>query len=148
MENASKALIIAGAILLSIAIIAVGMFVFTSVSDMIKGASDMTPEQIAAYNDEFENYGNVQRETQVKALCDKVRNHNQAAKDPSELIAIVEKEATDPTPAASEEDAKGTTTSEINTIKNKILSGKTYTVTFGYDKDSSLITQIGIVEVK
>lgn len=35
MENASKALIIAGAILLSILIIAVGMFIFTSSQNSI-----------------------------------------------------------------------------------------------------------------
>lgn len=148
MENASKALIIAGAILLSIAIIGVGMFVYNSVSDTITGAADMSEQEIAAYNGEFETYGNKQRGSQVKALCDKVRHHNQAAKDPSELIAIVESKATDPTPAPTKEDAAGTTATDINTIKNKILSGKTYVISFGYDKSSSLLTQIGIEEAK
>ena len=36
MENASKALIIAGAILLSIAIIGVGMYVFQNVQETIQ----------------------------------------------------------------------------------------------------------------
>lgn len=149
MENASKALIIAGAILLSIAIIGVGMFVYNSVSDTITGAADMSEQEIAAYNGTFTTYGGEKvRGSQVKALCDKVRNHNQASKDASELIAIVESQATDPTPAPTKEDAAGTTSSEINTIKNKILSGKTYEVTFGYDKSTGLLTQIGIVEAK
>lgn len=149
MENASKALIIAGAILLSIAIIGVGMFVFQSVSETITGAADMSEQEIQAYNGAYTTYGgeNV-RGSQVKSLCDKIRNHNQAAKDPSELIAIVEAEATDPTPAPSKEDAAGTTASAINTIKNKILSGKTYQVTFGYDKSTGLLTQVGIIESK
>ena len=47
MENASKALIIAGAILLSIAIIGVGMFVYNSVSGTITDAADMTQQEIA-----------------------------------------------------------------------------------------------------
>ena len=144
MENASKALIIAGAILLSIAIIGVGMFVFNSVSETITGSSDLSSEQIATYNQEFTNYNGQQRGTQVKNLCDRVSNHNRLATDPSETIAIIEGVATDPTPAPTAEDAAGTTTAEINAIKAKILSGRTYNVTFGYDKDSGLVSQIGI----
>ena len=145
MENASKALIIAGAILLSIAIIGIGMFVYNSVSDTITGAADMSDQEIQAYNGEFTTYGGEnKRGSQVKALCDKVSSHNLAAPDPSELIALVSGTATDPTPAPTQEDAAGTTSSEINQIKNTILSGKTYTVTFGYDKDTGKVTQIGI----
>ena len=145
MENASKALIIAGAILLSIAIIGIGMFVYNSVSDTITGAADMSDQEIQAYNGEFTTYGGEnKRGSQVKALCDKVSSHNLAAPDPSELIALVSGTATDPTPAPTQEDAAGTTSSEINQIKNTILSGKTYTVTFGHDKDTGKVTQIGI----
>ena len=95
MENASKALIIAGAILLSIAIIGVGMFVFNSVSDTITDSSDLTGEQADAYNQEFINYtgtlDRVLRGTQVKQLCDRVSSHNRNAIDASQLIAITMK---------------------------------------------------------
>ena len=46
MENASKALIIAGAILLSIAIIGVGMYVFQNVQETIKDGADMSADQL------------------------------------------------------------------------------------------------------
>ena len=145
MENASKALIIAGAILLSIAIIGIGMFVYNSVSETITGAADMSDQEIQAYNGEFTTYGgDDKRGSQVKALCEKVSSHNLAAPDPSELIAVVSGPATDPTPAPTQENAAGTTSSEINKIKNTILSGKTYSVSFGYDKDTGKVTQIGI----
>ena len=84
MENASKALIIAGAILLSIAIIGVGMFVYNSVADTITDSADLTGEQADAYNQEFTNYGGQQRGTQVKNLCDRVSSHNRNALDASE----------------------------------------------------------------
>ena len=147
MENASKALIIAGAILLSIAIIGVGMMVFQGVSETITGAN-LSDEEIAAYNQEFTAYVGNQRGTQVKALCDRVSTHNRLAEDPSQLIAVVfGSPATDPTPAPSEEGAAGTTTAEISTIRNtNVLSGKTYNISFGYDEDSGLVTQIGIVD--
>ena len=80
MENASKALIIAGAILLSISIIGIGMYVFQQASDAMSGAN-MDREKIAAYNGDFERYGDLQSGTQVRALCDLVRTHNSAAKN-------------------------------------------------------------------
>ena len=144
MENASKALIIAGAILLAIAIIGVGMFVFRAVSNLIEGSADLTPQQVDTYNREFLAYTGNQRGSQVKNLCTLINNHNMSATDPSELIVLVEGTAANPNPAPTEKNAKGTTTSDINTISAKILSGRTYTITFGYDDDSALITQIGI----
>ena len=146
MENASKALIIAGAILLSIAIIGVGMFVFNSVSDAITDSSDLTAQQANAYNQEFTNYNGKQRGTQVKQLCDKVSSHNRNALDASELIAITNEDLSENTdfPAPTAEDAEGTTTAEINQFKAGILSGKTYNVTFAYDPDSGLVTKVGI----
>ena len=149
MENASKALIIAGAILLSIAIIGVGMFVFKSVSDTITDSSDLTAEQANAYNQEFTNYNGKQRGTQVKQLCDKVSSHNRNALDASELIAITNEDLSENTdfPAPTAEDAEGTTTAEINQFKAGILSGKTYNVTFAYDPESGLVTKVGISEI-
>ena len=145
MENASKALIIAGAILLSIAIIGIGMYVYQSVSGTIQDAAGMTEEEVNAYNQEFETYGGTnKRGTVVRGLCDKVRSHNNAAEDPSEEIAIITGTATDPTPAPTQTGTAGTTSTEINEIKNSILSGRTYTVTFGYDEATGKVTQIGI----
>ena len=149
MENASKALIIAGAILLSIAIIGVGMFVFNSVSDTITDSSDLTGEQADAYNQEFINYTGRQRGTQVKQLCDRVSSHNRNAIDASQLIAITNEDLTENTdfPAPTAEGAEGTSTAEINQFKAGILSGRTYNVTFAYDPDSGLVTKIGIAEL-
>ena len=45
MENASKALIIAGAILLSILIIAIGMYIYTSSHNSISEAGSQISEQ-------------------------------------------------------------------------------------------------------
>lgn len=146
MENASKALIIAGAILLAIAIIGVAMAVFQGVSGTITGgAESLSTQEIQAYNQEFTTYEGQKRGTLVRNLCDSVSAHNRMAEDPSRTIAVIfGSAATDPTPAPTEEDAAGTTTAEINTVKNQILSGRTYNVSFGYDASSGLVTQIGI----
>ena len=146
MQNASKALIIAGAILLSIAIIGVGMYVFQNVQETIKDWADMSADQIRTYNQEFTMYEGRQSGSQVRSLLDVISTHNrtQGQDDPSRVINVVEGQATDPTPAPTAEDASTTANSAINTLKGTILSGRTYTVTFGYDADSSLLTQVGV----
>ena len=143
MENASKALIIAGAILLSIAIIGVGMFVYNSVSETMTGAADMSQDEINTYNQTFANYEGVKNGSQVKQLCDQIRTHNNGTQDdPSLLITLVEGTAVD-AEGPSAIGATGTTTAEINTIRNKILSGRQYTVSLGYDSVGR-ITQVGV----
>ena len=145
MENASKALIIAGAILLSIAIIGVGMYVFQNVQETIQDGADISADQTRTYNQEFTMYGGRQSGSQVRTLLDVISTHNrtQGQDDPSRVINVVEGQATDPTPAPTAEDASTTANSAINTLKGTILSGRTYTVTFGYDADSGMLTQVG-----
>ena len=148
MENASKALIIAGAILLAIAIIGVAMAAFTGVSDTISGGADsLSTQEIQAYNQEFTTYEGDKRGTLARSLCDIVSAHNRSAEDASETIVMqwdTVLDADTDYPAPTEENTAGTTTSDINTIKNQILSGRTYTISLGYDADSGLVTTIGI----
>jgi len=80
MENASKALIIAGAILLSILIIGFGMAIYNN-SSATKGVADLSGEQIAAHNQSFRAYQGKINGTQVKALLNKIRNNNIEHKD-------------------------------------------------------------------
>ena len=69
MENASKALIIAGAILLSILIIAIGMYIFNSSTHSINGAvTQISQQEIAAFNNQFSMYEGKQVGTNVRAL--------------------------------------------------------------------------------
>ncbi len=143
MENASKALIIAGAILLAIAIIGVAMLVFRGASETAEGAADMTPQQIEIYNQTFLNYEGEKNGSQVKSLCEAVRSHNVTATDPSKKVSLIEGIAQDIS-APTTTGTKGTTSGEIDTIKSKILSGRQYTVSLGFDPDTGRVTQIGI----
>lgn len=69
MENASKALIIAGAILLSILIIAIGMYIYNSSTNSItNAASQISQQDIQAFNNQFTMYEGRQVGTNVKAL--------------------------------------------------------------------------------
>lgn len=141
MENASKALIIAGAILLSILIIAIGVFIFNSAAETIRGAN-LNPQEIQQYNEPFEQYGgdNVSG-SMAMSLCDAVRNHNLGnSSDVSKQIQVITGTAADPTPAPT----TAVTAASVNNVKKTLRSGYTYKVTFGYDSETGYVTQIGI----
>ena len=74
MENASKALIIAGAILLSILIIGIGMFIYNQAQDQINSsAGQMSQEEVRVFNSQFKAYeGNRISGSQVKQLLTKL----------------------------------------------------------------------------
>ena len=145
MENASKALIIAGAILLAISIIGIGMFVFSGVSDTITSSLDMSKDQINAYNQTFENYMGNQRGSNVKSLIKEIRSHNLGAEDDSKKVALFYGAAASDLEAGTA--TSGISTSDINVVNNNIKSGKTYKVEFGYDTNSGLVTAVYINEV-
>ena len=57
MENASKALLIAGAILLAILIIAIGMFIYNSAQSTINNSmQSMSTQEVQAFNNEFMSF--------------------------------------------------------------------------------------------
>lgn len=145
MENASKALIIAGSILVSIVIITLGVMIVSNVMDTINNSSNLSEQEILAYNSPFEAYLGTKSGTQAKALCDKIRNHNNAnVDDVSRQIAVLEQDATNTTAAQT----TAVTASAVNTIKSKIKAGNTYTITLGYDANSGLVVAVGIQEKK
>ena len=141
MENASKSLIIAGAIHLSILIIGLGMAIYQQASGAI-GNANMDPQKIQAYNSEFASYEGTKSGTQVRALLDIIRSHNLAnTDDPSLNVVAMTSSAAGVTAAPTEL----VTAAAINDIKKTINAGKTYTVDFGYDANSGFIVAVGIV---
>ena len=123
MENASKALIIAGSILLAIAIIGLGMGVFNKVSD-IGGGAGLDSEKIAAYNSKFEAYVGTKKGSEALNLCRDVKAHNLAnVDDPSKNINIKLDTAT-----ATSAPSDAVTTTVVDTVMNGIKSGYTYTI--------------------
>lgn len=143
MENASKALIIAGAILLAILLIGLSMFIYQQATDALDGMN-MNQDKITAYNSKFEDYEGTNSGTKAKALCDLIRNHNNGSVDDPSMQVVLTNTGTPNTVAP--EDA--VTLTSISTIKNSIKSGKTYTVSFGYDANSGYIVGVDIVEKK
>lgn len=133
MENASKALIIAGAILLSILIIGLGMMIFNNARDAISGAN-LDAEKVQAINSKYDSYlGTNVKGSNVKTLCNLVRDNNLTA-DESDTFTIAINEVTE--------------ASEINTLKASFANGKTYTVEATYAGPGKTIDTITITENK
>ena len=56
MENATKALLIAAAVLVAILIISLGIGIFNMSSEQIDNAGDLTEYQVQTFNDKFRKY--------------------------------------------------------------------------------------------
>lgn len=78
MDNASKALIMAGAVLISIALVGVGVYIFSSTNTMVGGANKQLDDAAAQMtNSTLGQYaGSNVRGSTVKQLIEKVRISN------------------------------------------------------------------------
>lgn len=119
MENASKALIIAGAILISILLISVGIMVMNSISGVKdEMTSQMDSTEVQQFNAQFVNYqGTKKSAAEVQALYSIVKSSN--ASHSTDLAVKM----------YSDSDAKTEYTS--STIAS-LSTTKTYTITIDY----------------
>ena len=134
MENASKALIIAGAILLAILIISLGIFIFSKSQDTINSIN-MDEQEIMAFNNKFTPYeGDNIRGSKVNALAQAVLSNNQAAANNGETPT---KGITMTLPKGDTITADGKTTAF-----ERVKSGSYYEVKFTYK--NGLVNEINV----
>lgn len=138
MENASKALIIAGAILLAILIISLGIFIFNQASEVTK-SSNLSEVEVLQFNEKFTSFeGNYKRGNEINSLLNRVVQNNLANKEDTSKQVEVDIQANgcwqgDP-PIRS----------AITTISSKAQTGKTFTVKCELDPKTGLVTVINI----
>lgn len=90
MENASKALLIAGAILLCILIIAIGMFIYNSAQSTItESMNSMSTQEIEAFNNQFSGYEGIQSGSNIKALMGRLIGNVDTYKDEATRVPHV-----------------------------------------------------------
>lgn len=138
MENASKALIIAGAILLSILIIGLGMFIYQKAAGAMEGIN-INSQEVQSYNSAFINYEGTQTGSAVRALCDAVRSHNNANQNDTSLQVGI---TYDGKGTAQDTEKLGTTIeyAKVTEVRNAIKVGKMYTVTLKPAKSGKIAT--------
>ena len=118
MENASKALLIAGAILIVILLIGIGMLIYSRSTGVVDiAAGSMNAQEIQAFNSQFTPYEGSQRGSSVRALVSAVIANNNTYPDKKVIFA-------------GTDDA-----SVMSTISANLNSAATYSVEFtGYSK--------------
>ena len=115
MENASKALLIAGSILIVILLIAVGMMVFGGAQSNIEGSiASMSSQEKEAFNNQYLMYNGKQKGSSVKSMINKV-------------IANNSNEGTHKVNINSKNQA-----ADLASLLNVVKSTTTYTIEFGY----------------
>lgn len=114
MENATKALLIAAAILVAILIISLGLAVYNKAANATDSA-DLSQAQVQAYNEKFLKYeGTSKRGSEVNALLETVLNHNMTVADESQKIEVTGTPSLEKTATSIEARAA---TSKLYTIK-------------------------------
>lgn len=90
MENASKALLIAGAILLSILIISIGIYVYNNSINSTKGAveSKEMEMQLMQFNKQYEMYEGIQNSNSIKQLLNIAAQNNMELSKTDETIDL------------------------------------------------------------
>ena len=154
MENASKALIIAGAILLSILIIGLGVYIF-GVARGALGNVNLDPQKVSAYNSDFDQYQGTQSGTNARALYQSIQSHNRVNQDDTSLqIACEVKTSAVNLQSAQQNEATTSATpfepaDTAPTLADlgKIKAGNQYYVYFQYGK-SGYITKCTIQLLK
>lgn len=89
MENATKALIIAAAILIAIVLISLGVYVLNIGQESISGA-DMTEQEISTFNAKFTAYtGKAVLGSKVNALLTAIQTNNVSEGSDGRQVAIL-----------------------------------------------------------
>ena len=133
MENASKALIIAGAILLAILLISLGIFIFTGAQDTAKKAGGLESQEAATFNASILKYeGTGKSVSDIRSMKNeaiaankKLKQEGKAGTNNADLIKIKVLTA-NPVVASSAD------TSTLSENENKYTIKLNYNDTTGY----------------
>ena len=140
MENASKALIIAGAILLAILIITLGIFIFQQASEVTRDSS-ISDVEIIQFNEKFTSHeGENVRGSEVNSLLSTIVQNNVANQDDESKqvkISVTSSYWNGTTPTSTT-----APTSTANT--GRAQTGKTYKVVCTTDTSTGYVTTVTI----
>lgn len=151
MENASKALLIAGAILISILIIAIGMFIYNSAQSTINNSmQSMSTQEVQAFNNEFMSFEGKQSGSNIKAMIGTlIANSNTYRDEPTKIPGVrfdkvnnsKDLEDADKTVAVPAASTPAPYVTALNKIRNKVEPKHQYWVTIT-NQDNGLIDAI------
>lgn len=139
MENASKALIIAGAILISIVLVSVGVIVVNSLNPD-DAVSTMSQQEIQSFNSKFDSCAGEKKQGSIvrSLLSTVITNNTTNANDLSKIVKITTTGFKDTT--ANKKNVSDS--ASLSTIRNKVNTSAKYDVVITYSTTGqvSLIT--------
>lgn len=94
MENASKALIIAGAILISILLISLGIMIYNQAGDIINN-NQMDELAITQFNQKFTQYQGRRSGSQLKSLLQQVISSNANEENSDKIVTVEDEDSSD-----------------------------------------------------
>ena len=142
MENASKALIIAGAILISILLIGVGMMVYSGAQGGIDQAiAQMSSTEKDMYNQNFTRYqGSRVTGSNVRALIGNIISSNNTNQDIDGKIVSIKGDKT------IEATSEALNANEMSKYRTEINTGATYTVNVEYNDATGFVEAVEIIK--
>lgn len=136
MENATKALLIAAAVLVAILIISLGLVVYNMSAETVQSV-DLSQQEVQAQNEQFVRYlGDSQRGNQVNGLLRQVLTNNTTQTDPGRKVVVYYGDTNCVYLA-----------SDSTTSAKKVDTGKTYNVSEIRDANTGLIIGILIKQI-
>ena len=136
MENATKALLIAAAVLIAILIISLGLVVYNNSANTVNQAN-LSSQEIQAQNEKFTRYnGNNKRGSEVNSLLQTALNYNLNTTDEGNKV-VVEYGA----------DKQKLVDKNSKSITKQMDTSKLYNITVNYGGAGGLVDKITITDV-
>ncbi len=148
MENASKALIIAGAILLSILIIGLAMFILNNATETLdKTVARMGEQEKQTHNQRFQKFAGERRSgTDVKSLLNEIIQNYSTQVESGEMLRSP---AVNFNGSSTINVALGAETknNEFNNMLSAVKTTRTYRVEVNLDAKAGIVDAITITEL-
>lgn len=132
MENATKALLIAAAVLVAILIISLGLVVYNMAAETVNG-QNLSQQEVQAQNDKFVRYdGTNKRGSEVNAMLKTVLQSN------------LDTSATGKTDGFVEVTGDVTLSKSATSIAKRADASKLYNMTVSYNAKTGLVESIDV----
>lgn len=142
MENASKALIIAGAILLSILIISLGLIIYNQAKTTIDSVN-LSEQEVQTFNAKFSSYAGQNVSTsKVNQLIQQVIATNQASLDAAETAKYVTITFPGVSGASTTISCTQSGGASYSNQDKTVKTGRTYTVEITNNSKTGLVEKI------
>lgn len=137
MENATKALLIAAAVLVAILIISLGLVVYNMAAETVN-SQNLSQQEVQAQNEKFARYdGDNKRGSEVNAMLRTVLQSNMDLSATKKSDGFVKVTSSDTSISLATDDTS---------ISTRADTSKMYTIQVIYDKASGLVNEIKVTK--